>query len=115
MIDRAKNSAYIIVYENVGIVEKNAFIQSLIKSVLNKNFTNCQRTIDSVKYTDWCFRDLSMEIEHALSLKYGYSWAVAVGRSNRCHMYVDFKTSKGHEAYLYLLGDMYFELLVYQF
>jgi hypothetical protein len=115
MIDRAKHSAYIVLYENVGVVEKNAFIQSLIKSVLNKTFTNCKRTIDSVEYTDWCFRDLSMEIEHALSSKFGGSWAVAVGRSNRCHMYTDFKTSKSQEAYLYLLGDIYFELLFYQF
>jgi hypothetical protein len=115
MIDRAKNSAYIVVYEEVLAVEKKAFIQSLIKSVLNKTFTNCQRTIDSIKYTDWCFRDLSMEIEHALSPKFGGSWAVAVGRSNRCHMYANFKTSKSHEAYLYLLGDIYFDLLVYHF
>jgi hypothetical protein len=113
MIDRARNSSFKVIYEN-NPAARNV-LQNAIKTVLNKNFPNCQKNDYTEKMEELCFNTLATEILSEVKGKIypSYMWTATVGKSNRCFTRVYVPKFSQEKKHLYLLSDMYFEFMFY--
>ncbi len=88
MIDRARNSTFKTVYESPSDTSVRNGLHRIIKIVLNKNFPNCQRNIDSEKMEEMCFNTIATDIMNEMRsnslVNPQYMWTMTVGKSNRC-------------------------------
>jgi hypothetical protein len=83
------------------------FLETTIKTVLSKDYPNCQQTIYSKDRSQWCFETITYEI---LGLV-GVNSSVTVGKSNKCYSASQTPTFTHNESYLFLLGDIYVEII----
>jgi len=115
LIDRARNSSFKIIYEHNPDDTTRNNLQTTIKTVLNKSFSNCQKNVYTEKMEELCFNTLATEILKDMNGKItsGYAWTATVGKSNRCFTSVYVPKFTREENYLYLLGEMYFEFMFY--
>ncbi len=115
LIDRARNSSFKIIYENNPIDETRNNLQTAIKTVLNKSFSNCQKNVYTDKIEELCFNTLATEILKEMNGKINtpYMWTATVGKTNRCFTRVYVPKFIREENYLYLLSDIYFEFMFY--
>ncbi len=71
-MNRARNSTFIVIHEKQPNSTTRTTLQKIIKNILNKDFINSGKKVDSLKVSEWSFHNIAEEIHSQIKRQFIY-------------------------------------------